>query len=195
MVKALRSTHGDPSAIAYAPDGSRLAVATRRGHVLVWDLGEKEDEPVDLLHAEETIVLALDFSPDGKQLASGGRDGRVCLWDVSQNRETATLEGHQYAVHCVDFSPDGKTLVSSGGQFRWFDFNPAKIERGPGELILWDVASGRPIYELPEQYFPTFQARFLPDGKSIASTNLFLLNIWDISAILDGTWKDAGKAP
>ena len=77
-------------------------------------------------------MKSVAFSPDGKTLAAASYDLTVKVWDVATRKELATLQGTE-AVWSVAFSPDGKTLASAGGS----------ISNVPGELKLWDVATGR----------------------------------------------------
>jgi hypothetical protein len=67
-------------AVAFHPDGTRLATGGRDGAVWLWDL--ERDEEVARLPGHITYVWSLAFSPDGTTLASGSGDFTVRLWDT-----------------------------------------------------------------------------------------------------------------
>jgi RNA polymerase sigma factor (sigma-70 family) len=71
---------------------------------------------------------------------------------------SATLAGHKKSVWTVAFSPDGKTLASGSGGTLGI----------PGELKLWDAATGRVLAGIEESRSIRWVA-FSPDGKTIAT--------------------------
>jgi RNA polymerase sigma factor (sigma-70 family) len=74
--------------------------------------------------------------------------------------EVKSLRGHEQSVWSVAFSPDGQFLVSGAGS-----------AAGPGELCLWDVATGRLRSKVHTEKAVRSVA-FSPDGKLIASAEL-----------------------
>jgi WD40 repeat protein len=68
------------------------------------------------------------------------------------------LKWHKVAVSAVAFSPDGKTLASAGGDLGH-----------PGELRLWDIATGRPHEILERHDSAVYAVAFSPDGQTLAS--------------------------
>jgi WD40 repeat protein/predicted Ser/Thr protein kinase len=68
-------------AVAFHPDGTRLASAGRDGAVWLWDLVRGEE--VARLQGHTKLVFSLAFSPDGATLASGSEDNTVRLWDTA----------------------------------------------------------------------------------------------------------------
>jgi WD40 repeat protein len=69
----------DVYAMAFSPDGKRLATAGADKVVRVWD-AESGEEMMALPAGDR--VEAVAFSPDGKSLAAGGRDGTIGVWAV-----------------------------------------------------------------------------------------------------------------
>src|SRR5581483_4630512 len=80
-----RLRHGGPvMAVAYSPDGRRLATAARDATVKVWDLANGREVLCFRGHREE--VKAVAFSPDGRRIASAGGNA-VVLWDPDTGKE------------------------------------------------------------------------------------------------------------
>jgi WD40 repeat protein len=92
----LRGHTNEVYAVAFHPDGTRLATAARDGVIWLWDLARGEE--VARLRGHDGFVWSLAFSPDGATLASGSGDATVRLWDTAPlktryqaRREASTL--------------------------------------------------------------------------------------------------------
>ena len=106
-------------ALAFSPDGTRLASGSKDKTVRLRDINN--DEWIALQkHTGWTNVLA--FSPNGKMLASGSVDKTVQLWDITTGEPLATLTGHVNSITALAFSADGTTLASAsaGGTIRFW---------------------------------------------------------------------------
>jgi WD40 repeat protein len=79
--QVLRGHTDEVYAVAFHPDGTRLATAGRDGAVWLWDLGRGED--VVRLPGHKSYVWSLAFNKDGTTLASGSGDTTVRLWDTA----------------------------------------------------------------------------------------------------------------
>ena len=79
--QVLRGHTDEVFAVAFHPDGTRLASAGRDRAVWLWDLARGEE--VARLQGHTSYVWSLAFSPDGATLASGSGDFTVRLWDTA----------------------------------------------------------------------------------------------------------------
>jgi WD40 repeat protein len=65
-------------AVAWSPDGRRLASASSDQTVRLWDAAT--GQPLATLTGHTSYVLAVAWSPDGRRLASASSDMTVRLW-------------------------------------------------------------------------------------------------------------------
>ncbi len=100
------------NAVAFSPDGTRLATASNDGTARIWDTATAA--PLATLTGHTGPVNAVAFSPDGTRLATGSHDGTARIWDTATAAPLATLTGHTNWINAVAFSPDGTRLATAG---------------------------------------------------------------------------------
>ena len=67
-------------ALAFSPDGARLAVASPRGGIGVFEAAS--GKPVFTLNGPGLPVWTLGFTPDGREILTGGSDRLLRRWDA-----------------------------------------------------------------------------------------------------------------
>ena len=160
------------TALAYAPDGKRLAAGLHGEVVLIDPL---KGELAGKLGGQTGRVTALGYSRDGKWLAvaSGdtGKVGEVRLYPVADGNPAPKpahfWNAHKDTIHDLAFSPDGKLLATTG-----YD-----------RLIkLWDVASAKEVRTLKDHSDSVYGLSFNRDGTLLASAAADrAVKVWEVA--------------
>jgi serine/threonine protein kinase/WD40 repeat protein len=163
-------------AVAWHPDGQRLAVAGSDPRIQIWNVAQKRQ--LATLEGHVQNVSDLTFHPAGDLLASHGWDGQLLLWHPSSGRRLMSLtfvndgcparfsadgrwlgflwDGARADLLEVTPSLEYRTLVGSAGTVgisSWYgDFSldgrllAVSMDEG---TRLWDLCSGRELVALP----------------------------------------------
>jgi len=105
MLTSLKGSPGTVVALAFSPDGRRLASVNRYGTVVVWDLNT--GQVYRTIRGGGGYGHCLALSSDGHLLALGGTDGAVHLWQVDANRELAAFVDVDRGQQWLTVTPQG----------------------------------------------------------------------------------------
>ncbi len=158
------SGHQQPvQAVAFTPDGVRLATASVDHSVKIWELYTGKE--IATLQGHKDAVNDVVYNPkDQNMLATAGFDRRVLLWVVGNGETYDELGSHGWQALHLAFSPDGSRLASAGAA---------------GDAKIWNVKSKGMICKLSDpkldneraHYFQIDQIRFNPEGDYVVTSS------------------------
>jgi WD40 repeat protein len=151
------------AAVAFDPDGRRLAATGPDGAITIWDLESRR--PAATLTGHSSGVVGLAYSPEGRKLASAGQDRTLRVWDAATGESLLVLSGHEHILWDVAFDPDGTRVASASSD---------------GTVRLWDAEDGRPLLTLKGHFNSVRGVAFDPDGSRVASCGYDeTIKLWD----------------
>lgn len=161
LIVTLEGHTNQVRSVAFSPDGTRLASASRDNAVKLWDV--EDGMLLATFQGHLDSVNGVAFSPDGAQLASGSSDHTIKLWDIASGEEVDTLMSGGW-ISDNPFPPDGSRLLTT------------PMYSG---AIVWDVVSGERLIAFDEAS-PMKTAFFSLDGQNIFTVpESGSVTIWD----------------
>lgn len=160
------------SAVAWSPDGTRIASSGGDATVRIWNPANGEN--LLTYHGQAgrlSEVLTVAWSPDSTRIASGGNRATIQIWNADNKQLLAEYEGHSklagvpYVGHVfwAVWSPDSESIASTS------------INLGLDKAVhIWNAATGtlRRKFDLRSGLVDTSSAggvAWSPDGTRIAA--------------------------
>lgn len=163
----LSGHHGAILAVAFSPDGKRLATGSGDHTVRFWDLNTETPQITGSAHTG--WVQALAWSPCGRYLASGGMDGIVHIWDGASGRAIGRgLRGHTKWITGLSWEPAHLAQPTSR----------LASSSKDGTVKVWLVLQGTCQYTFASHSDAVAAVRWSGDGTIISGSRDRTLRLW-----------------
>ncbi len=184
------------SALAWSPDGARLACGGGEFKIDVFDA--RLWRQLVTYKGHNSAIQTLAWSPDSKQIVSTGADDAIHLWDTASGKNIATYFKHSSVVTGVAWSPNGQRIVSTsydkaaqvwnavtGTSLTTYRGHLARIQSvawspdgsriatggQDGSVHIWDANKGTTIFTYRGHKDSVNVLRWSHDGKRLATAS------------------------
>lgn len=144
--------HG-AQALAWSPDGSRLAIGGNDGIMCFFSRTGKRLRTFKKHHS---AIQALSWSPDSQLLASAANDSTISIWDATTGKKLRTIRSSLSAIGILAWAPDGTSVACAGS-------DPC--------VQVWHVQTGRLLQTYKDHADAITSIAWSPDSTLLASAS------------------------
>lgn len=137
IIGNLRLRHSrEINAVAFSPDGSKLATASADYTVKIWDLGNGHEIFSYAGHKDKVNLVA--WTPDGKSVVSAGKGKFIKIWSPD-GKDELSIPGVGEHISALALSKNGKHIIT--GQIGL----PGNPKNG---LFVYETKTGKLVRDL-----------------------------------------------
>jgi WD40 repeat protein len=159
-------------ALAFTPDGEKLAMIGRDGFLRLWSAGSVGDEAQDLwkVRIQRGQKGTIAVSPDGKLIAASS-SGMVKIVDTTDGSEVFAVGSlFEYGLfQHIAFSQNGRLLITSS-------------EGMGGGVQVWEIATRTLVHRFSTGFGTVYRIGVFADGMRVASAGAEeAITVWDLT--------------
>jgi WD40 repeat protein len=172
-LRMLPPPHTAGLALAFSPDGTKLAVVGRDGFLRVWPVERPAgaDAPLWKVRIQRGLRGTVAFSPDGKLIAASSST-RLMVVNAADGEEAFYLDLAEFddgVYQHAAFSPDGRLLVTGSAGLT-------------GAVQIWEVATHSPVRRYATGLGSVNRLGVFPDGRRVVSAGAEeVVTVWDLT--------------
>jgi WD40 repeat protein/serine/threonine protein kinase len=152
QVRTFRGHIHQVQGVAFSPDGSTMASASRDGYVKLWKTESSQEHRA--FPRGDSAILGAQFSPNGR-LTDVSENGTIRTWDVKSGKLLQQRSAGLGRPRFITFQSDGQLLAAAGRD---------------GMVWRWDLAKDQAISGGWKHNATARAVAFSPDGRRLASS-------------------------
>ncbi|MGZ3621838.1 MAG: WD40 repeat domain-containing protein [Ktedonobacteraceae bacterium] len=177
LIFANRSHTKKVLAIAWSPDGRRIASGSEDKSVQVWSPNKDKSSFFGTLRltprsqfsykGHSGRVNGLIWSPNGQRIASVSNDKSLQVWDATTGKIFIIYRNTSAGINGVTWSPNGRFIAACG--------NDKMVQA-------WDAITRNNVFTYRGHTGYVMSVAWSPDGKSLASAGVdHTMQVWATS--------------
>ena len=166
LISSYGNFWGEVGALAWSPDGKRIAIGSWDTTVQIWDTRTEKGETIFTHETNPGSVNAVDWSFDGKYLLSASDEGKIVVQETETWKLFCIYSHHNpWVVFDAKWSPDHYHIASCNGP----------------TVQVWDATTEASLVTYSGHTDTVLALAWAQDGKRIASAGFDkTVQVWDV---------------